>query len=318
MGISFFAYLCLMKKLSYILLYVLIFASCKTQNISRTKQSISDNYVVVLSMDGFRADYPEIYHTPTLDSLAKEGIRSELIPCFPSLTFPNHYAMATGLHPDQHGLVHNTFINPQGDIYRISSREAVENPSFYRGEPIWNTAERQGVRAASFFWVGSETPIDGRQPSRWKKYTKSVTYDQRADSVLAWLSLPEKERPRLIMWYLDEPDHTGHYYGPESNETRDMVQHVDSVLGRFLYKMNQLPIADKIDFILVSDHGMAAYKPEKTIDLTKYLPLDSFRFVVDGTPTMLYPNPGYVDEAYRILKTIPGLQVWRIRSARQI
>ena len=80
----------------------ILFSSC-----SETKEQ--EHYVVVLSMDGFRSDYPQRAHTPILDSLARVGVKAAFRPCYPSVTFPNHYSMATGLHPDHHGLVHNTF-----------------------------------------------------------------------------------------------------------------------------------------------------------------------------------------------------------------
>lgn len=161
-----------------------------------------ERYVVVLSMDGFRSEYPSRAHTPTLDSLASVGVRSVFRPCFPSVTFPNHYSMATGLHPDHHGLVSNSFYDMKLDsVYRMGNLD----PRFFGGEPIWNTAERQGIRTAPFYWVGSEVPLTGGQPSIWKTFDKSVSFSSRADSVIAWLRLPEAIRPHLIMWYMEEP-----------------------------------------------------------------------------------------------------------------
>ena len=221
-----------MKKLIYFFLFVLTFSSCTVSQ--RTFQSKQEKrYVVVLSLDAFRADYPEMYSTPTLDSLAKVGVKSTFRPCFPSLTFPNHYSMATGLHPESHGLVHNTFRTVDGDIYRIADRRKVEDPTFYGGEPIWVTAHRQGLKTASFYWVGSETAIQGVQPDFWKKFDSKVSYSARADSVISWLALPESERPQLVMWYIEEPDHTSHTFAPQSKETRQVVEHLDSVVGQF-------------------------------------------------------------------------------------
>ena len=149
----------------------ILFSSC-----SETKEQ--EHYVVVLSMDGFRSDYPQRAHTPILDSLARVGVKAAFRPCYPSVTFPNHYSMATGLHPDHHGLVHNTFwaTDLDSSVYKISDRKAVENPAYYGGEPIWNTAERQGVRTATYFWVGSETAVGGKQPSIWKKFDSKVPF----------------------------------------------------------------------------------------------------------------------------------------------
>lgn len=271
-----------------------------------------NKYVVVLSLDGFRSDYTERAATPTLDSLARVGVKSTFRPCFPSVTFSNHYSMATGLHPDHHGLVNNFFYAPDLDkIYRLGDNQAVTNPDFYGGEPIWNTAEKQGVRSASFFWVGSEAPVQGMQPSICKTYDKSVPYENRADSVITWLQLPKKVRPHLIMWYIEEPDGIGHYATPDSSATYDMVERLDSVLNYFFTNARKLKNFKKIDFIVLSDHGMATYYPEKYVNLNDYLPRDSFEYVFDGVPTLLYPKKTYIDSAMKILENVPHVKAYR-------
>ena len=147
-------------------------------------------------------------------------VKAPFIPSFPSLTFPNHYSMATGLYPDNHGLVHNSFLREDGSVYRMSDRAQVEDPDSYKGEPIWNTAEKQGVKTAAFFWVGSEAKIQGLQPSIWKKFDSSVPFEARGDSVISWLSLPKEQRPHLIMWYIEEPDYTRYSDTPFGSETK--------------------------------------------------------------------------------------------------
>lgn len=267
-----------------------------------------DRYVVVLSMDGFRSDYDDRAHTPTLDSLAAVGVKSAFRPSFPSVTFPNHYSMATGLHPDHHGLVNNFFYDAELDsVYRMGNLDS----RFYGGEPIWNTAEKQGVHAASFFWVGSEVPVGGMQPSLWKKFDKSVSFLNRADSVIAWLQLPEKERPHLIMWYIEEPDGIGHVCTPDSSATLSKVEELDAVLNHFFTEARRLPQFDQIDFIVLSDHGMATFYPENYVNLGDYLPRDSFDYVFDGVPTLLYPKKTYTDSAYAILQKVPHITVWK-------
>lgn len=269
-------------------------------------------YVVVLSLDGFRSDYVRQANTPTLDSLARVGVKSTFRPCFPSVTFPNHYSMATGLHPDHHGLVNNFFYAGDLDkIYRIGDNKAVTNPDFYGGEPIWNTAEKQGVRSAVFFWVGSEAPVQGMHPSIWKKYDKSVAFKDRADSVITWLGRPAKERPKLIMWYIEEPDGIGHHATPDSSATYDMVERLDSVLNYFFTKARGLKDFKKIDFIVLSDHGMATYYPDKYVNLNDYLPRDSFDYVFDGVPTLLYPKKTYTDSALAILRNVPHIKAFK-------
>jgi len=225
-----------MKKaflITVVSLLVLAFYSCnKTQNPEKP-------YLIMLSLDGFRWDYPANARTPVLDSLQKAGVIAEsLKPSFPTKTFPNHYTIATGLYPDDHGLVNNSFYAPDLDkFYRISNREAVENGAFYGGEPIWVTAEKQNVNAATFFWVGSEAKIDGVRPEYWYRYDKSVPFKDRVDSVKNWLSLPEDKRPHLILWYYYQPDHIGHVAGPYSRETIAMVEKLDSLLGYYFTRI---------------------------------------------------------------------------------
>ena len=155
------------------------------------------NYILMVSFDAFRWDYYKIYKTPNLNRMAVEGVKADrLISSFPTVTFPNHYSIATGLYPDHHGLINNTFFAPELNLlYRIGDRKAVENPAFYWGEPIWVTAKKQGLKTASFFWVGSEVPIEGMQPDYWKKYDSKVTYADRIDTVVKWLGYPEDKRP---------------------------------------------------------------------------------------------------------------------------
>lgn len=299
------------QKLFPALLFTLLFTFTLTLVVP-VKAATRDKYVVVLSMDAFRWDYPHKYNTPTLDSLANSGVTSRFIPCFPSLTFPNHYSMATGLHPDRHGIVHNAFYDAElKKEYRIANREAVADPDFYAGEPIWVTAEQQGVRTASFFWVGSETKIKGIQPTDWKKFTSKIDFQSRADSVISWLQRPEESRPHLIMWYFEEPDAISHATTPDSKETRAMIEGLDALLGRFFESARQLAIFPQIDFILVGDHGMSTYYPERYVNLADYLPIDKFEHLASGPVINLYPKPEYVDSAYRVLKEVPHLNVWR-------
>lgn len=274
-----------------------------------------DRYVVVLSLDGFRSDYQSKARTPHLDRMDREGLSGVFRPCFPSLTFPNHYSMTTGLHPNNHGLVGNEFWDERGRHYRIGDRRAVEDPTFYYGEPLWNTARRQGVRTASFYWVGSETPIGGYQPDRWKRFDSRVPYRDRADSVLAWLQLPEVERPHLVMWYLEEPDHTGHHHTPDAQETSQMIEQVDSVVGYFRERLAQLPIASRVDFILVSDHGMMAF--DRVINLADHLNAHDIEHISTGPFAHIYPKVGKTEAILRQLSGIKGIKAMRRQDLPQ-
>jgi len=271
-------------------------------------------YVIMISFDGFRWDYPEMVHLPTLDSIANAGVRAAFLrPSFPTITFPNHYTMATGLYPDHHGIVANRFYDPKlNKQYSIGNRNAVEDSTFYGGEPIWVTAENQGVRTASFFWVGSEAPVRGIHPSFWKKYDEKIPFSDRVDSVVAWLSLPENQRPRLILFYYHEPDATGHHAGPESEEIKQVLIDLDQKLQYFIRKLKTLPVFPMVNLIVTADHGMQTTPGEKSVMLNDHIESSWFEQIEGYSPVLLFKaKPGKLADAYQALCLVPHTRVWK-------
>ena len=253
--------------------------------------SASDaSFVVMVSFDGMRHDMIDRVPTPNFDRVARAGMRADgLIPSYPSKTFPNHYTLATGLYPGHHGLVDNAFYDPRlGAAYRLGDAEAVRDGRWYGGEPIWVTAEKQGTRAASFFWVGTEAEIDGVRPSYFKYYDESIPYDARVDAVLHWLTLPTDERPHLVMLYFDQPDHVAHDERPETPAVDSVVAELDGVLGRLLQGLDDLPIRDRVHLLLMSDHGMAPVPEGQVVYLDDAGDLDGVRVVNNTTQALLY------------------------------
>ena len=264
-------------------------------------------------MDGFRADYLEKTHTPNFDKMAKNGIRSDgLIPVFISKTFPNHYSIATGMYAENHGLIANSFFaSDLGEYYSIRDRKSVEKADFYGGEPIWVTAEKQGLKTASYFWVGTEAAVSGIHPSIWKRYDQKVPFDDRIDSVMTWFSLPKPNRPRLIMLYFHEPDWTGHEYGPNSAQTIEQIQKMDGIMGTILKKAGNLTIADKLNVLVVSDHGMTEVNPEQVIDLSVYTDLSGVATVGAGPIVFLSADSSKrLTPIYNDLQQLPNAQVY--------
>ena len=273
----------------------------------------NDQYVLLISMDGFRADYLEKTHTPNFDKMSKNGIRSDgLIPVFISKTFPNHYSIATGMYAENHGLIANSFFaSDLGEYYSIRDRKSVEKADFYGGEPIWVTAEKQGLKTASYFWVGTEAAVSGIHPSIWKRYDQKVPFDDRIDSVMTWFSLPKPNRPRLIMLYFHEPDWTGHKYGPNSAQTIDQIQKMDGIMGTILKKAGNLTIADKLNVLVVSDHGMTEVNPEQVIDLSVYTDLSGVATVGAGPIVFLSADSSKrLTPIYNDLQQLPNAQVY--------
>lgn len=237
-------------------------------------------YLILISFDGFRADYLDLYETPTLDRVIDRGVLAEgLIPPYPSLTFPSHFTIVTGLWPENHGLVGNRFYDPINDReYNYRETDDVGDGSWYSGEPIWSTAENQGMVAASYFWVGSEAEIAGARPTHWYPYNGSVSGEVKVDQVLAWLRAPVVERPHVITLYFAEVDRAGHEHGPLSAEVEAAVAEVDGYLDRLIRGISTLPHGEQVNLVVVSDHGMAEADPvdAEFIDLSAF---PSARFV---------------------------------------
>lgn len=284
-----------------------------TNNKNRQDEENQQPYLIMLSLDGFRWDYAQYAHTPVLDSLAKVGVVAEaLIPSFPTKTFPNHYTIATGLYPDNHGIVLNGFYaEDQKSDYNKGDKSTVADGSFYGGEPIWSTAEMQGVKSATLFWVGSEAKIKGVRPSISMKYNQQLPFEARMDSVFNWLSLPEAQRPHLIMWYYHEPDAIGHGKGPRSKEVVAEIEKLDSYLGDFFTKMRTLPMFNQLNFIVTSDHGMGSISPDKQVILDDIIDTADLTYYDGWNPIWnLKVKKGNLNKVYNNLKNIEQLQVW--------
>ncbi len=272
-------------------------------------------YILVVSFDGFRYDYTNLVDTPNFNDLAESGIKAEsLIPVFPSLTFPNHYSIATGSYSGSHYITSNTFFSKVlNQKYSLYDKNAVRDAKFYRSEPIWVTAERQGIRTASFYWVGSEAKIKGVYPSIYKNYDGSIPFKTRIDSVISWFELPDTKRPNLIMLYFSEPDHTGHETGPESKETFNSVSEMDALLGYLREKLKELEIYQKLNLIVLSDHGMSSVSKDRLIILDEYISdLENYSF--DGSGTMLqidYKNKSDKNKLTEELKLIPNCDIFK-------
>lgn len=282
---------------------------------NRGAASVSHPYVVMVSFDAFRADYIDRYHPRAIEELGARGVRAEaLIPSFPSKTFPNHYTLVTGLYPGSHGITGNAFYDPKRSAaYRSGDSLAVRDGTWYGGEPIWVTAERNGVKSASYFWTGSEAAIGGIRPTYSEKYDGKVPNFARVDGVIAWLRKPAIDRPHLVLLYLSEVDDTTHKFGPISEHTAVAVAHVDRTLRRLMDSLRVLPFADSVNIVLVSDHGMADTPPTKVIALGDLMMRDGAdtagMVFSDNGPTMSLWLAGDMARARR-LRDLLNRNVW--------
>jgi predicted AlkP superfamily pyrophosphatase or phosphodiesterase len=271
--------------------------------------------VVLISIDGFRSDYIQRPAARNLRALAARGVRAEwMTPVFPSKTYPSHYTMVTGRWPEHHGVVANTMWDSEiGYTFEIGNRQAVADPRWWGDEPIWVAVERQGRRAAAFFWPGTETAIDGVRPTWWRRYDGSVPIAQRVAQLLEWLSLPADSAPLLVTTYFGEVDRAGHDFGPDAPQTSAAIGRVDSAIGALVHGLEHRGLAGKVNLVVVSDHGMAAVGKERIIYLDDYLDLSQVE-VIDWSPVAaLAPRAGTDAEAIyaRLHGRHPRLTVYR-------
>lgn len=277
--------------------------------IQNTEASKQKPYVIMVSLDGFRHDYAKKYGAKNILAIAENGSSaSSMIPSFPSKTFPNHYTLATGLYPQNHGIVSNSFYDKTIEKgYKIGAKESVENGSWYGGVPLWNLAQLQGMVAASYFWVGSEADVNGLHPKYYYPYEKQTPYEYRVKRIMEWLEMPEATRPHMITLYYSLVDTQGHRFGPEANETKEAVLYVDEQIGalREGIKKSGLPVT----LIVTSDHGMADIT--KLINIHDYLELEKDQFY-SGPMAMIYTkNEAETDDFYNKLQNIEHLKVYK-------
>lgn len=272
------------------------------------------HYTVIVSLDGFRWDYPKMYDTPFLDQMEREGVKAMMQPSFPSKTFPNHYTLATGLVPDHHGIVANSFWDPVKKVrYSMGNPETRNDPYFYGGEPIWITAQKQGVKTGNIYWVGSDIAVKGQHPTYYKVYddTPRLTYAERIAHALELLKKPEDERPQLIMLYIEEPDSHGHTYSPHSKETRWCISELDALMHQLWLGLQQLPFSEDINLIVTSDHGMATIAPERCVSITKHLKKEWYTLIDGDLPAQIYTPTAYRDSVYNAVKGLDHIKVWK-------
>ncbi len=296
------------KNLVLLLLIGSLMGSCQKQ------QSNEKPYLIMLSLDGFRWDFTQTASTPVLDSLKEAGVMAtSMKPSFPTKTFPNHYTIATGLYPDHHGIVLNSFYaSDLKKSYSLSNRSAVTDGSFYGGTPLWNLAEDQGVKSATLFWVGASADIDGKRPSFWSLYDEQLPLHSRIDSLSRWLSLPEGERPHLILWYYHEPDLTAHISGPESEKLKAKIEELDIFLGNFFTAMRRLPVFDQLNFIITSDHGMTSLSPDRIVLMDQFVDTADLEIVNGGNPVYNFKvKDGKLDKVMKELSKMPHTRSWK-------
>ena len=246
----------------------------------------NQHYLVLVSLDGFRWDYAKRDNATHLLALGKAGVWAPegMLPSYPSLTFPNHYTLVTGLYPEHNGIVANSFLDPYHSArYSMYDTQATHNGAWYGGVPLWSLAESQGMRTACLLWVACEAKIAGFRPSYYATFDEETQAtpkgeQARIDDTVTLLHLPAADRPHFIAIYFSEPDHEGHEYGPDARETREAALRMDALVGKLRDALaaTNLPI----DLVVVSDHGMVKSRGG-WINLDQFADLSGFETVGD-------------------------------------
>uniref|UniRef100_A0A0D6QVP6 Sulfatase N-terminal domain-containing protein n=1 Tax=Araucaria cunninghamii TaxID=56994 RepID=A0A0D6QVP6_ARACU len=289
--------------------------------LARRQTKLQHPVVILVSSDGFRFGYQYKTHTPNIDRLIADGTMAEtgMIPVFPTLTFPNHYSIATGLYPAWHGIINNHFKDPiTNETFGMQNHE----PKWWLGEPLWETVTKNGLQAATYFWPGSEVvkgPWDCPE-GFCQPYNGSVPFEERVDTVLGYFDLPDAKRPRFMTLYFEDPDHQGHMVGPDDPQITDAVAHIDSLMGKLIQGLERRGIFEDVTIIMVGDHGMVGTCDQKLIfleDLSPWIEI-SYDWVQSYSPVLAIRPPPGVSPKEVVAKMTEGLNSGKVKNGEYL
>uniref|UniRef100_A0A8I6XQR5 Uncharacterized protein n=2 Tax=Hordeum vulgare subsp. vulgare TaxID=112509 RepID=A0A8I6XQR5_HORVV len=296
-------------------------ASASTVSFARPLSKLPKPVVLLISSDGFRFGYHHKAPTPHIRRLIANGTSAAegLIPVFPTLTFPNHYSIVTGLHPSSHGIINNFFPDPvSGDKFTMGSHE----PKWWLGEPLWVTAADQGVQASTFFWPGSEVKKGSWDcPDKYcRQYNGSVPFEDRVDAILGYFDLPADQMPQLLTLYFEDPDHQGHQVGPDDPAITAAVTHIDEMIGRLIAGLEARGVFEDVNIILVGDHGMVGTCDQKLVFLEELAPWIEVKadWVLSRTPLLAIRPPDGVSPAEVVSKMNEGLSSGKVKNGQYL
>ncbi|MDE1162898.1 MAG: ectonucleotide pyrophosphatase/phosphodiesterase [Acidobacteriaceae bacterium] len=281
------------------------------ENPPNAAATLAKHYVVMVSLDGFRYDYAREHGAPHLDEMAADGASTPdgMLPSYPSVTFPNHYTLVTGLRPEHHGIVGMEFWDPtRKQRYLFADSKTNSDGSWYSGTPLWVLAEEQGMRSACFFWPGSEAEIGGKRPSFYLHFDGKLDDYKRVAQIIQWLQLPEAERPHFLTLYYSNTDDAGHHFGPDSPEAKEAVHHVDELIGELREKLKATGLP--VDLIVTADHGMIKLDPTPVV-------LDTLVDIKNVRTSGPYIYPSSEAETQRIYKQLAAKNDPRFRVYRR-
>lgn len=271
--------------------------------------------VLLISFDGFRSDYLTRPEAKNLRKFAKQGVQADqLKPIFPTLTFPNHYSIVTGLYPEHHGIVANDIYDPKTKArFTLRDPKSLLDTDWWEGEPLWVTVRKQGGISATMFWVGSFAMINGYRPNFWQEYDGKFPNADRVKKVLSWLELPRSERPNFITLYISDTDEVGHAVGPKHRDMNAAIKRVDDIFGTLIDGISARGLEHEIDILVVSDHGMGEVKKPMITSIEGLIKPEEADIVGSGTVIGVWPKAENEEALFQRLKKAvrPPNNVWR-------
>ncbi|UJR31347.1 hypothetical protein I4U23_018843 [Adineta vaga] len=276
--------------------------------------------LLLISFDGFRWDYPDIYQLPHFDSLLKRGVRVKHIDnSFATVTFPSHYTMVTGLYEETHGIVANSMYDPiLNAVTNISTMNDTkwwsQNPY---SQPIWisnqlvnSTLQR---RSGIIAWPGSNVPINGYRPHKYQLFNATRPLDNAFKQVLDWFREPMSTRINFGAVYHSEPDVTGHFYGPISSQMNETLKKCDDYVRELLEMIDKDEyLRNNLNVIITSDHGMHDVEKTHRIILEDYIDKSLFSAYGGRAFANIFVNkPSDIDRLYANLSKLPNYDVYK-------
>lgn len=274
-----------MRRPALPLLLALTLGACARPGA--TTPPAADDHVIVVSVDGLM---PEVYlrpdelglKVPTLRALKAAGAHSPgMRGIFPTVTYPTHTTMVTGVDPGAHGIVANAPLDPlqtNADGWYWYAQDI-------RAPTLWDAAEAAGRRTAAVFWpvtVGARVSwlvpeywrartVDddkliaalstpGLLPAvqaRFPDFTREYTPARRSDAGLTDIAvhLIERERPALLLLHIFDVDSRQHGFGPRSPEALATIEAADAQIARLIAAAKQAGTWARTTLVVVSDHG---------------------------------------------------------------
>ena len=250
--------------------------------------------LLLVSIDGLRADALGRGDTPNLDRIASTGVHAQWMrPSYPVLTFPNHYTLVTGLRPDHHGIVHNSMNDAALGRFVVADTRAARVPDWWQGVPLWSSAERAGIATAVWAWPGVMAPRDGVLPRQWQQFDAAIPLQSRMQRIAEWITGAEGARPGFVAVYLENVDGKGHDHGPDAAETRAAIRAVDAAIGDLLARLDDAGLAERINLVVVSDHGMAEVPEGHYLAVEDMASMEEAEVVSIGQVIGVVPRSGH-------------------------